>query len=422
MFSGCKTLTNLELNSFNTVNVTDMSAMFNYCPSLKNLDVSNFKTNKVTTMYDMFRGCTSLTNLDVSTFYTANVTDMSAMFSGCSSLIILDVSNFNTVNVTDMSRMFSYCNILTTIYSGNGWSTDRVTKGQGMFYNCTSLVGGAGTTYDASHADKTYAHIDGGPSNPGYLTYKKASPKEVCDADDAQRWIDNLKSNEPAEMILCDEPTFDDDVEVDDAQIWIDGSNQNPQPVIVFFGGFINIHQNAVMSFKGVTFADTDAAVATLLRAVGNGGIRNSGTLAFEDCTFRQGNYTIENSGTASVGENIAGCRLLNKAGGRVKVTSPLTDDLTVVIATAVDVEQGVAIVTGVSSEDHIMMSLPEGYAYKYDATAGGIVVYSTTDITSTEQQKTVVESYDVTGRKAGKNAKGMRIQRMSDGTIQKTF
>ena len=39
-----------------------------------------------------------------------------------------------------------------------------------MFQNCYSLVGGAGTTYDANHIDVTYAHIDGGPSNPGYLT------------------------------------------------------------------------------------------------------------------------------------------------------------------------------------------------------------------------------------------------------------
>jgi len=37
-------------------------------------------------------------------------------------------------------------------------------------------------------------------------------------------------------------------------------------------------------------------------------------------------------------------------------------------------------------------------------------------------QQKTVIESYDVTGRKADKESKGLRIQRMSDGTIQKTF
>ena len=44
-----------------------------------------------------------------------------------------------------------------------------------MFKGCTSLKGGQGTTYNANHVDKAYAHIDGGPSNPGYFTYKKPS-------------------------------------------------------------------------------------------------------------------------------------------------------------------------------------------------------------------------------------------------------
>ena len=39
-----------------------------------------------------------------------------------------------------------------------------------MFKNCTNLVGGAGTTYSDSMTGVGYAHVDGGPSNPGYLT------------------------------------------------------------------------------------------------------------------------------------------------------------------------------------------------------------------------------------------------------------
>ena len=41
-----------------------------------------------------------------------------------------------------------------------------------MLYGCTSLVGGQGTAYDASHYDITYAHIDGGTANPGYFSEK----------------------------------------------------------------------------------------------------------------------------------------------------------------------------------------------------------------------------------------------------------
>ena len=44
----------------------------------------------------------------------------------------------------------------------------------GMFYRCTALKGGMGTTYDEDHTDVEYAHIDGGTANPGYLTSKSA--------------------------------------------------------------------------------------------------------------------------------------------------------------------------------------------------------------------------------------------------------
>jgi len=87
-------------------------------------------------------------------------------------LTSLDISGFNTANVTDMQDMFAVCPALTTIYVGDGWSTAAVTSSNDMFYGCTSLVGGMGTTYDANHVDKAYAHIDGGPSNPGYFTAK----------------------------------------------------------------------------------------------------------------------------------------------------------------------------------------------------------------------------------------------------------
>ena len=43
-----------------------------------------------------------------------------------------------------------------------------------MFAGCNSLVGGQGTTYDGVHLDGVYAHIDGGPSNPGYFSERPA--------------------------------------------------------------------------------------------------------------------------------------------------------------------------------------------------------------------------------------------------------
>ena len=170
MFNDCRSLTSLDLSNFNTANVTIMNGMFRNCSDLTNLDLSNFNTANVTNMNDMFNHCYGLTSVDLSSFNTANVTDMGYMFYDSRSLTSLDLSNFNTSSVTKMSGMFLECNSLETIYVGDGWSTDAVTQSADMFTDCMSLVGGMGTTYDPNHVDKTYAHIDGGPSNPGYFT------------------------------------------------------------------------------------------------------------------------------------------------------------------------------------------------------------------------------------------------------------
>ncbi len=114
-----------------------------------------------------------MTSLDVSNFDTSNVTDMSYMFTWCKGLQQLDLSGFNTSKVTDMSCMFNECDNLRTIYVGDGWTTAAVTSSSYMFDVCYSLVGGKGTAYSSSNPkDKTYAHIDGGTSNPGYFTGK----------------------------------------------------------------------------------------------------------------------------------------------------------------------------------------------------------------------------------------------------------
>ena len=57
MFNGCSSLKELNLNNFNTNNVTDMSNMFYGCSSLKELNLNNFNTNNVTNMYYMFNKC-----------------------------------------------------------------------------------------------------------------------------------------------------------------------------------------------------------------------------------------------------------------------------------------------------------------------------------------------------------------------------
>ena len=170
MFCDCRQLTSIDVSHFNTANVTSMWGMFWGCSGLTSLDVSHFNTANVTDMCGMFCKCSRLSSLDLSHFNTAKVTDIMSMFNGCSNLTSLDLSSFNTANLTAISSMFRNCSNLTTIYVSNGWSTAKVTYTDNLFWNCIKLVGGKGTTYDANHTDISYAHIDGGSSNPGYFT------------------------------------------------------------------------------------------------------------------------------------------------------------------------------------------------------------------------------------------------------------
>ena len=139
MFHGCKALTQLNLNNFNTSQITDMSSMFAGCKGLTKLDLSNFDTHKVTNMSGMFDNCKKLTKLNLSNFNTSKVTNMSFMFEDCSALTQLDLSNFDTSNVTKMETMFCICEKLTQLDLSN-FDISNVTDMHGMFYNCAKLA------------------------------------------------------------------------------------------------------------------------------------------------------------------------------------------------------------------------------------------------------------------------------------------
>ena len=137
-------------------------------------------TSEVTSMASMFERNGKLATIDVSHFNTAKVTDMSRMFYYVGSTT-LDLSSFDTAKVTNMSSMFGYSGSLKTVYVSEGFTAAGVTKSGGMFTGAKRLLGGAGTVYDASAVDKTYARIDGGTSNPGYFTCKEESEEDPDD-------------------------------------------------------------------------------------------------------------------------------------------------------------------------------------------------------------------------------------------------
>ena len=179
LFFGLTACMNFIFDNFYTNRVTNMSYMFSRCSNIVNLDLLTFNTNKVVDMSGLFNSCSSLADLKITSFDTSNVTSMASMFADFrfDSTIIegprfveLDLSNFDTRNVVTMDTMFRGCNKLKTIYTGNLWDSNKVTSSMDMFLDCINLVGGAGTVYNSSYTDATYARIDEGTGAPGYFT------------------------------------------------------------------------------------------------------------------------------------------------------------------------------------------------------------------------------------------------------------
>ena len=160
----------------------------------------SFADARPTSAYLWFSQMTKLTTFKGMDRYlnTSEVYDMEKMFYSLPNVKELDLSGFDTHNVGDMTRMFAECKNLKTIYVGDGWNTDNVIHDDDMFKKCSSLVGGEGTEYDEDIVDVTYAHIDGGETNPGYLT--KAAGGDVngdgaVDVADIATIIDVMAGN-----------------------------------------------------------------------------------------------------------------------------------------------------------------------------------------------------------------------------------
>ncbi len=176
-FDGFSELTNIQgLHYLVTAQATSLQNMFSGCSKLKAIDVGMFNTANVENMSSMFYNCALLTEinrLDDTNFQTGNVTDMQRMFAGCPQLTTLNLTGFDTGNVENMREMFCLDSKLATIYASDKWTTAKLNGDENdwhMFYECTNLKGDLGTDFNPEITSKTYALIDGGDDEPGYLS------------------------------------------------------------------------------------------------------------------------------------------------------------------------------------------------------------------------------------------------------------
>ena len=100
------------------------------------------------------------------------VREMQHTFNSCTGLTEIDLSGLDPSSLEDLAYTFGGCGSLVTIWADADWALPSSgVSGFQTFYQCTSLVGGAGTTYASSRAGYQYMRIDG-VGGAGYLTAK----------------------------------------------------------------------------------------------------------------------------------------------------------------------------------------------------------------------------------------------------------
>lgn len=115
----------------------------------------------------MFYNCNNLITLNLSSFDTSNVTNMSKMWYNCKSLTTLDLSSFNTAKVTNMDCTFYACHGMTTLTLGDNFKF----VGETYSIPLSSWMNSSGEVFES---DGTNSNL---PSNVAD-TYKKMTKAE----------------------------------------------------------------------------------------------------------------------------------------------------------------------------------------------------------------------------------------------------
>ena len=166
----------IDFSKTRLLGVEDMSYMFNnafhYVNQIKNSWIEwswTIFSDTIKNLSNMFEE-SGLKWVDLSSFNTTNVTNMSSMFNWSVNMLWLDISNFDTRNVVDMNRMFQSNKKLKTIYAWNRFITNKVTSSDYIFYDNTNLIWWQWSVFNSSKRDISYAKIDWWVSNIWYFT------------------------------------------------------------------------------------------------------------------------------------------------------------------------------------------------------------------------------------------------------------
>ena len=176
-FYGLVSVKSVDLDDFDTSAAENMKAMFCYIEngfdSISDLTI-NLDTSSATNMSALFYFTNLPKKVNLSSFNTKNVTDMSYTFGMLNQspdrAIVeeIDITGWDTSNVTNVNYMFGLSNI-NKIYASDSFVTTKVTTGSDMFYR-SNITGQNGTScYGWS---STGARFDNPPTSPGCFWHK----------------------------------------------------------------------------------------------------------------------------------------------------------------------------------------------------------------------------------------------------------
>jgi surface protein len=153
MFTECTKLDGpINIGSWNTASVTDISAMFRLATNF-NQPIGNWNTANVTTMIAMF-SITAAFNQPIGNWNTSNVIYMDGMF-GAAVAFNQPIGNWNTANVASMDEMFNGASSFNQ--SLGGWSLNQYVWLSDMLNN---------SGLDCSNYSATLIGWNANPSTP----------------------------------------------------------------------------------------------------------------------------------------------------------------------------------------------------------------------------------------------------------------
>ena len=183
----------IDLSSFDTSNVVDMTSMFYNMSNISSLDLITFDTRKVKMMNAMFYNTKEIESLDLHGFETPSLEQIAVAFYGLNKIKDLDLSNFDTGKVVTMQSMFNDMSSLEKLNLSN-WDFRKINYDNSL---SDSIIGSAKNNLKSFILDNTKYSANMGSafanlSSLEEISFKNVDTTGVVNMDNLFNWSQNI--------------------------------------------------------------------------------------------------------------------------------------------------------------------------------------------------------------------------------------